>query len=127
MEENRSTGKVPIVLHYRDGRTAQFSSHPRIERARQAIVVEDESGTEFEVPFSSLKAVFFIRIEDEPEEHHAGTPLLVEFRDGEKIRGVSDEYHADRNGFFLIPADRTKNDRIFVVDAAIVSVEAEGP
>ncbi|MGZ8869391.1 MAG: DUF6982 domain-containing protein, partial [Thermoanaerobaculia bacterium] len=48
----------------------------------------------------------------------------VEFADGEVIRGTA-HYNPERNGFFLFPADRSKNDRIFVVNSAIVSIEVE--
>ena len=44
--------------------------------------------------------------------------------DGEVIRGVA-QYNPERNGFFLFPLDRSKNDRIFVVNSAIVSIEVE--
>jgi len=40
------------------------------------------------------------------------------------MRGVA-QYNPERNGFFLFPLDRSKNDRIFVVNSAIVSIEVE--
>jgi hypothetical protein len=48
--------------------------------------------------------------------------IAVEFNDGEVIRGVA-HYNPERNGFFLFPEDRSKNDRIFVVNSAIVSID----
>ena len=53
-----------------------------------------------------------------------GMRIAVEFNDGEVIRGAA-HYNPERNGFFLYPDDRTKNDRIFVVNSAIVSIEVE--
>ena len=34
-------------------------------------------------------------------------------------------YNPERNGFYLFPLDRSKNDRIFVVNSAISSIEVE--
>ena len=44
--------------------------------------------------------------------------------DGEVIRGKA-HYNPERNGFFLFPADRSKNERVFVVNSAIASIEVE--
>ncbi len=113
-----------VVLRYRDGRTERVSLAP-IEPARQAFTVTRENGQTADVSFSELKAVFFPRSEpDAPLEPAAGSTLAVEFSDGEVIRGVA-QYNPERNGFFLFPLDRSKNDRIFVVNSAIVSIEVE--
>jgi hypothetical protein len=70
-----------------------------------------------------LKAVFFPKAhEDEELEVAAGLQIAIEFNDGEVIRGTA-HYNPERNGFFLFPLDRSKNDRIFVVNSAIVSIE----
>ena len=96
-----------------------------IDAGREVIVVRrDEGGTE-EVPFSDLKAVFFPRLVSEAElEAAAGMQISVEFNDGEVIRGTG-HYNPERNGFFLFPTDRSRNDRIFVVNSAIVALEVE--
>ena len=77
-----------------------------------------------EVPFSELKAIFFPQASPDALEPATGMQIAVEFNDGEVIRGTA-QYNPERNGFFLFPADRTKNDRIFVVNSAIVSIEVE--
>lgn len=112
-----------IVLRYRDGKTRRAKLvSADIERE---IVNIDESGATDSIPFGSLKAVFF------PQEHPEakldvaqGSQLAVEFADGEVIRGVA-QYNPERNGFFLYPLDRSKNDRIFIVNSAIASIEVE--
>src|SRR5204863_525849 len=83
-------------------------------------------GETSEVPFSLLKAVFFPNANpDAPTPITAnGSTIAVEFNDGEVIRGIAN-YNPERNGFFLYPHDRLKNDRIFVVNSAIVSIEVE--
>lgn len=113
-----------VVLRYRDGRTERAALEP-IDPSREVFVVRHDDGSQGEVPFSDLKAVFFPRtVPDEALEPASGSEISVEFNDGEVIRGTA-HYNPERNGFFLFPADRTKNDRIFVVNSAIVAIEVE--
>ena len=85
----------------------------------------EEDGTSSEVPFGSLKAVFFPTTDPDATPAPAdGSQLAVEFSDGEIIRGIA-HYNPERNGFFLYPLDRSKNDRIFIVNSAIMSIEVE--
>jgi hypothetical protein len=113
-----------VVLRYRDGRTDRVSLDP-IDPSREVLVVRHDDGAAGEVPFADLKAVFFPRVaSDEELEEPSGMQISVEFNDGEVIRGTA-HYNPERNGFFLFPADRSKNDRIFVVNSAIVAIEVE--
>ncbi len=97
-----------------------------IDPAHQVVSVTREDGQIAEVPFAQLKAVFFPNPGEpgHPVEAPSGSALAVEFSDGEVIRGTA-QYNPERNGFFLFPSDRSKNDRIFVVNSAIVSIEVE--
>jgi hypothetical protein len=113
-----------VVLRYRDGRTERAALDP-IDPAREVLIVRRDAGGTEEVPFSALKAVFFPRLAtDEALEPASGMQIAIEFNDGEVIRGTA-HYNPERNGFFLFPADRSRNDRIFVVNSAIVSIEVE--
>ena len=113
-----------VVLRYRDGRTERATLEP-IDPTREVLVVRHDDGATGEVPFSDLKAVFFPHVSSDGElEPASGMQIAVEFNDGEVIRGTA-HYNPERNGFFLFPADRTKNDRIFVVNSAIVAIEVE--
>ena len=113
-----------VVLRYRDGRTERAALEP-IDPAREMLIVHHDDGTMGEVPFSDLKAVFYPRTApDDSLEPASGMQISVEFNDGEVIRGTA-HYNPERNGFFLFPDDRTKNDRIFVVNSAIVAIEVE--
>ena len=95
-----------------------------IDPSREMLLVQRDEGPA-EVPFSELKAVFFPRtVPDDQLEPASGMQIAIEFNDGEVIRGIA-HYNPERNGFFLFPADRSKNDRIFVVNSAIVSIEVE--
>jgi hypothetical protein len=114
---------ITVVLRYRDGRTERVSL-VETDIDSQIVRVTRDGGVE-DVPFSALKAIFFPRHSpDSALEEPAGSTIAVEFADGETIRGVA-QYNPERNGFFLFPLDRSKNDRIFVVNAAIVSIEVE--
>ena len=117
------TDQSKVVLRYRDGRTERVALAP-IDVDRQVLSVTRDSGGASEVPFTDLKAVFFPQSEGKAAESHDGSRIAVEFADGEVIRGTA-LYNPEKNGFFLFPLDRSKNDRIFVVNSAIVSIEVE--
>jgi hypothetical protein len=112
-----------VILRYRDGRTERVQLEP-IDPARGSLTAIRDDGENAEVSFSELKAVFFPHIAEESREEASGMQISVEFNDGEVIRGTA-QYNPERNGFFLYPADRNKSDRIFIVNAAIVSIEVE--
>ncbi len=112
-----------VVLRYRDGST-QRATLIQTDIEREIFSVE-ENGATSEVPFRTLKAVFFPQTAPEKTLDPAeGSQLSVEFADGEVIRGIA-HYNPERNGFYLFPLDRSKNDRIFIVNSAIMSIEVE--
>ena len=112
-----------VVLRYRDGHTERVTLE-EIDVSRGTLSVRRDSETA-EVSFTLLKAVFFPRAgSEQTSEEPGGSMLKVEFTDGEVIRGRA-SYNPERNGFFLYPDDRTKSDRIFIVNSAIVSIEVE--
>ena len=113
-----------VVLRYRDGKT-QRGTLVVADIDREIFSIQEDGGKSTDVPFSVLKAVFFPqRGPDDSIEPAVGSQLSVEFADGEVIRGVA-QYNPERNGFYLFPLDRSKNDRIFVVNSAIASIEVE--
>jgi hypothetical protein len=113
-----------VVLRYRDGRTER-ATLVETDVDQQIVRVKRDDGANDELPFSELKALFFPRTgQDDALEPASGSTIAIEFADGEVIRGVA-QYNPERNGFFLFPLDRSKNDRIFVVNSAIVSIEVE--
>ena len=118
---------VPAVLHFRGGKTERVRAAPQFDRDRQTVSVTTEAGDAREVAFSELKAVFFLRDPalPSPSEPPVGSTLAVEFEDGELIRGVTNAYNPSGSGFFLIPHDRSKNERVFVVNSAVVSIDVE--
>jgi Family of unknown function (DUF6982) len=113
-----------VVLRYRNGRTDRALLDP-IDSSREVLIVRHDDGQAEEVSFTELKAVFFPHVPPgEPVEPAVGMEISVEFNDGEIIHGTAN-YNPERNGFFLFPKDRSKNDRIFIVNSAIVSIEVE--
>jgi hypothetical protein len=122
-----SSFNVPVVLHYRGGRTEHVLAPPQIDAERQTVSVMNEDGSARDVPFAELKALFFLRDPqlETPGEVPPGSTLAVEFADGELIRGITGEYNPTASGFYLYPHDRSKNDRVFVVNSAVVSIDVE--
>ena len=115
---------LPVVLRFRDGHTERATA-AQTDVEQQIVRVERDGESSSEVPFSSLKALFFPRLDAaKPLEEAVGSTIAVEFADGEVIRGVA-HYNPERSGFTLFPHDRSKNERIFVVTSAIVSLEVE--
>jgi hypothetical protein len=111
-----------VVLRYRDGRTERAALAP-IDATREVLTVQRD-GEAGEVPFSQLKAVFFLHSDETRIRTASGSTIAVEFSDGEVIRGTAN-YNPERNGFFLYPHDTSKSERIFVVNSAIASIEVE--
>ena len=119
MDEIQSTA---VVLHFRDGRTEREASTPEIDLDGQCVIAGG-----LEVPFDELKAVFFRR---EPgsadlQKPAGGSLVSVEFADGEVIRGVAHDYKPVAAGFFLVPLEESRLERVFVVSSAVVSIEVE--
>lgn len=110
------------VLRFRDGRTERVHISA-IDFEHHRVIAKSAEGASASVAFEELKAVFFPKSQGQVEPA-SGHTVTVEFADGEVIRGIA-TYNPERNGFFLYPEDRSKNDRIFVVNSAIVSIEVE--
>ena len=84
------------------------------------------------IDVEKLKALFFVKDlegnKDHKEEYAdvvpgGGRKVRIEFIDGEIVIGFSQGYSPDRQGFFVIPADkRSNNERFFVVASATTKV-----
>ena len=109
---------MDAILHYRDGHTEHVRVAPIDPDDDNVTIRGEDSRT---VPLAELKAVFFQAPAPENQEP-MGNDIAVEFADGETIRGIA-QYNPERNGFYLFPVDRSRNDRIFVVKSAIFSIE----
>lgn len=114
--------QTAVVLHFRDGRTMRNEASPSIDLDRRSVVAG-----ELDVPFDELKAVFFRREKapDGEPQPPSGSIVAVEFADGEILRGLTQDYNPVAPGFYLIPLDEMKLQRVFVVSSAVVSIEVE--
>ena len=118
--------QFPVVLRFRDGRTERRTMTPQFDMEQQTVHLTRDDESVEQIPFTDLKAVFFPRDQsNEPDPAPEGSVLAVEFADGEVIRGSAPEYSPQRNGFFLYPLERSKNEKVFVVNSAIVSIDVE--
>ena len=128
-----------VVVHFRDGeivkgRTFDFtptkdSFHVTTLKDQKQIVT---------VLTSLIKAVFFVKTFKGNKNHvnhaelsmdnfkfdDASLKVRVDFLDGEVVYGMTNGYSPNRKGFFFFPADKkTKNERVFVIKDATVSVQ----
>jgi hypothetical protein len=81
------------------------------------------------VPFTELKAIFFVKdLEGNPSHVETkaldpamrGRSVSVTFNDGEELVGTTINYNSRAPGFFVQPADpESNNERVFVVAAAL--------
>ncbi len=95
--------------------------------------LEAPTGESSRIDIDNLKAVFFTKDFSGDKDHMydytdeipgAGRKMKVEFFDGEVIIGFSLGYSADRQGFFLTPADtKGNNERVFVVNSSTKKAE----
>jgi hypothetical protein len=122
-----------IVAHFQDGRVLKgFTNDFAPARDRFHLHPLDAApGTrpvEIEVP--KLKALYFVKdFAGDPKRDErptfasdrpiSGRRVEVLFHDGERLVGTTQGYHAERPGFFVVPADpASNNERCFVVVAA---------
>ena len=90
-----------------------------------------------EVRLKDLKAVFFVHDFDgdpnyksipgfagSPESSAQGRKIAVRFKDGEVMCGYTLSYSAERDGFFILPADGGSNNlRVYIVGASCAEIK----
>lgn len=121
-----------IVAHYKNHHVVKGVSNNFFPN-KIFFNLEAPTGESSRVDIEHLKAVFFTKDFEGNKEHHytyndkipgAGKKIKVTFFDGEVIIGYSLGYSADRQGFFLTPADVDgNNERIFVVNSSTTRAE----
>jgi small nuclear ribonucleoprotein (snRNP)-like protein len=125
-----------VVVRYCDGRIVKGSTL-NFDPVKPTFLLElPDHGVKsepLEVRLSDLKAVFFVKdLAGDPQYRElkyfdkpsTGRRLSVTFADGEQLVGVSLTYDANRDGFFLFPADaRSNNERVFVIRKSVTKVE----
>ena len=121
-----------IVIHTKQGGVVKGSTGD-FRPNREKFHVTLENGEVVAFSLQNLKAVFFVKDltgdPDRKDEYEDAVPgggrkVQVTFQDGEVIMGFTTAYSAERQGWFLVPADDGCNNlRIFVVNAAVADVE----
>ena len=135
--ESISTDKMNrAVVAFLDGRRLKgyvfnFSAVKETFRLFPDEMAQQKSGTD--VLIKDLKAVFFVKdftgdpsyhecLTADPTQH--GRKIEILFKDGEKLSGKTDAYHAQKLGFFIFPFDpRSNNVRVFVVNKNVHQVK----
>jgi hypothetical protein len=132
-----------VVARYRDGKMIRGVTHDFGSQKKGFHVSAAEkdgktvNGKVFEVHFSDLKAVFFVKslegrqdppspkgLKEEKLEAPSFMKVRVTFFDGEILVGTTHGYTPERDGFFIVPLERDSNNlRIFVISSAVKKVE----
>jgi len=125
-----------IVVHYTDGRVHKgFTNDFVATRNLFHLISAKDPTKQLGIQVSTLKAIYFVKDfkgdpqrMDRPGVHPSltlrGKQLKVTFRDGEVFYGMSEGYHPDTIGFFIIPGDPASNIvRAFVVNAYVEKTE----
>lgn len=135
-------GNSKLVAHFKDGHiTKGFSRDFDPSRDSFHLVRrEGEVAASQEIHLEDLKALFHVKTWGRKDKHAgqiAGFPsekrakgsgtlvkTVLEFYDGEKIFGYSLDYDPNRQGFYVVPADPSDNNRtIYVVHSALVNIQ----
>jgi hypothetical protein len=131
-----STGGAKVVVRLRNGKVFKgFATRFHAHNANDLRLVEYGTDRVRVIPYSILKAVFFVRdfmgnptYEDvkafPTSQRPGGKESVIYFEDGEELFGFVQMAHPDRNGFFVFPADpRSNNERIYVIRTAVREVK----
>jgi len=127
-----------IVAHARDGKLIKGTTRDFFPNRPHFHIQPVEGGDPIEVRCKTLKAAFFVKdfggdakrqdpvgFLASPAETKQGMKIAVRFKDGELLCGYSLTFSADREGFFMFPADpRSNNIRIYVMTASTAEVKA---
>ncbi len=127
-----------VVAHYKNGKTQRGYTHdfkPEVDNFH--LLPSEGGGNPTPIRLDELKALFYVkdygsmrRQVDRAKRFGAGgnqgQRTIVEFRDGEKIWGFTEEYSANSLGFYFVPADPQENNmRIFIVNSSVKQINFE--
>ena len=126
-----------VVAHYRDGRTLRGHTHDfRPDSDAFHLLPSEGGGIPTQVRLIDLKALFYVKdygfMRRQVDRARTfgpagqGQKTIIEFKDGEKLWGFTEEYSPNGRGFFFTPADSTENNvRIFVVISSVKQITFE--
>ena len=133
-------GLTRVVARYADGKVLKGSTQDFFPNRPSFHLLPADGSASVEIRCKQLKALFFVRSFEgdaarkdlrgfvaAPPETAQGKKIAVRFKDGELMCGYSLSYTADREGFFVFPADGgSNNSRVYVITSATAEVKA-GP
>jgi hypothetical protein len=126
-----------VVAHYRDGRTLRGTTQDfRPDTDLFHLLPSEGGGIPTAVRINDLKALFYVKdygyMRRQVERSHRfggslqGLKTIVEFKDGEKIWGFTEEYTPSGQGFFFTPANPAENNtRIFIINSSVKQITFE--
>lgn len=131
-ERRKKHPRQRLVVHFADGHVAYgISFHSNPKESTFHLDCTDVSGAStnerLTVEFRDIKAVFYVRSfdgkfnkhEPRPEVAAEGPELIVEFEDGENLRGhTTQNYRDDDPRFLLVPNDSNSNNISILVERA---------
>jgi hypothetical protein len=126
-----------VVAHYKNGETKRgYTQDFRPDAEAFHLLPSDGGGIPLSVKVEDLKALFYVkdygtmrrqseRTKRFPAEA-SGQKIVVEFKDGERIWGITEQYAAMSRGFYFIPTDPQENNtRIFIVNSSVKQIHFE--
>lgn len=125
-----------VVAHFKDGRTQRgYTQDFRPDAGSFHLLPSEGGGIPTTIKLEDLKALFYVkdygsarRQVDRTKRFGAQAPqgqrTIVEFKDGERIWGFTEEYSTNSLGFFFMPADAQENNtRIFIVNSSVKQIQ----
>ena len=135
-EQSLPAGWSRIVIRYKNGHMLKGFTHNFVATKGFIHVSADPLASpdaRTAVPFTEVKAIFFVRDHDgnpgyaeskRLDPSVRGRSVSVTFSDGEEMIGTSANYNSSAPGFFVHPADpESNNERVFIVAASVRAVK----
>ncbi|MBI3611247.1 MAG: hypothetical protein HY204_11190 [Nitrospirae bacterium] len=132
-----------IVVRFQNGKIMKGYSHdffPNKDSFHLNVLDQPPDKKPIEITVSQLKAIFFVKnfvgrkgyqeLKDFSgiEKSAYGKKVIVQFKDGELLYGVTQGFSPNRSGFFLFPADQqSNNQKVFIVQSFVTKIESSGP
>ena|SRR5579859_3460921 len=127
-----------VVAHYKNGETRRgYTQDFRPDADSFHLLPSDGGGIPLMVKVEDLKALFYVKdygaMRRQSErakrfgvEAPSGQKIVVEFKDGEKLWGIAEQYSSMSRGFYFLPASPDENNtRIFIVNSSVKQIHFE--
>lgn len=125
-----------VVVHFKDGKTQRgYTQDFRPDGETFHLLPSEGGGIPTTIRLEDLKALFYVkdygsarRQVDRAKRFGVGAPqgqkTIIEFKDGERLWGFTEEYSANDLGFYFVPADPQENNtRIFIVNSSVKQIQ----